>query len=241
MELNHKAALITGASRGLGAALARNLSREGVRLALVARHPEALEQVVEEIRRAGGQAHALAYDVADKRAVHPLAAAAAELLGPIDLLVHNASELGPVPLRLLLDTECEDLEHVLATNLVGPFRLSKLVAGSMALRRTGTIVHVSSDASVKAYPRWGAYGVSKAAFDHLARSLAAELEEHRVRVFSVDPGEMDTEMHRAALPDADPAGLALPEDVARTIVRMLKSSAIAPGERVEALSWSEQP
>src|SRR5262245_37239811 len=157
MDLRNQAALITGASRGLGAALARRLADRGARVVLVARHPEALDAVVRSIRDAGGDAHALTADVADKHAVYPLAGAAAELVGPIDLLIHNASELGPTPLRLLLDTECEDLERVFAVNLVGPFRLTKAIAGSMALRGRGTIVHVSSDAGVNAYPAWGAY------------------------------------------------------------------------------------
>src|SRR5262249_33991387 len=156
--------------------------------------------------------------------IYPLAGAAAELAGPIDVLIHDASELGPTPLRLLLDTECEDLERVLAVNLVGPFRLSKAIAGSMALRGTGAIVHISSDASVNAYARGGAYSVSKAAFDHLARLFAAELGEHGVKVFSVDPGDMDTAMHRAAIPDADPASLAKPEAVAAKIIAMLRKS-----------------
>jgi NAD(P)-dependent dehydrogenase (short-subunit alcohol dehydrogenase family) len=237
MTLEHKAILITGASRGLGAALARRLAEKRARLALVARQPAPLAELVAELRGRGAEAHALHYDVGDKRAVYPLAAGAAELIGPTDVLIHNASELGPVPLRLLLDTECEDLERVLAANLVGPFRLSKAVAGSMALRKSGTIVHVSSDAAVNAYPRWGAYGISKAALDHLSRSLAAELSEHGVRVFSVDPGEMDTEMHRAALPGADPALLASPDAVAAKIVQMLESDAITPGARLEAEKW----
>jgi NAD(P)-dependent dehydrogenase (short-subunit alcohol dehydrogenase family) len=241
MQLERRTVLITGASRGLGAALARNLARAGARLALVARQPEPLSRVVDAIRAEGGEAHGLTYDIADKFSIHPLAAAAAELLGSVDVLVHNASELGKVPLRLLLDTDCEDFERVLAANLVGPFRLTKIIAGSMALRRSGTIVHVSSDASVNAYPRWGAYGVSKAALDHLARSLAVELSEHGVRVFSVDPGDMNTELHRAAVPDADPRSLAAPEDVAAAIVRMLESDGVAVGARLEARSWSVAP
>ncbi|HEX6765076.1 MAG TPA: SDR family NAD(P)-dependent oxidoreductase, partial [Polyangiaceae bacterium] len=175
MNLRNQAALVTGASRGLGAALARALARSGARVVLVARHAEPLETVVRSLRDAGAEAHALVADVADKHAIYPLAGAAAELVGPIDLLIHNASELGPVPLRLLLDTECEDLERVLAVNLVGPFRLTKAIAGSMALRGRGTIVHVSSDAGVNAYPTWGAYSASKAALDHLGRVLSAEL------------------------------------------------------------------
>ncbi len=232
--------MITGASRGLGEALALELARQGARLALVSRNHEALGAVVDRVRALGGEAHALVADVGKKEAIYPLVGAASALLGPIELLVHNASELGPTPLRLLLDSECEDLEHVLSVNLVGPFRLSKAIAGSMALRRRGTIVHVSSDASVNAYSHWGAYSVSKAAADHLARVWAAELGPHGVRSFSVDPGEMDTQMHAAAMPDADPRTLARPSRVAAHIARLIESPT-PNGSRVEASSvegWS---
>src|SRR5689334_12531461 len=137
MDLRGKAALVTGASQGLGAALARSLARAGARVVLIARTRPALDAVVEAIRAAGGEAHALCADMADKHSIHPVAGAAAALVGPIDLVIHNASTLGRVPLRLLLDTECEDLEAVLATNLVGPFRLTKALAGAMALRGAG--------------------------------------------------------------------------------------------------------
>jgi NAD(P)-dependent dehydrogenase (short-subunit alcohol dehydrogenase family) len=236
MKLHGKAALVTGSSRGLGRALAEELAARGAKLALVARGSADLEKVAAEIRAGGGIAHALPGDVADKTAVHGLAGAAAALVGPIDVLVHNASTLGPVPLRLLLDTECEDLSHVLEVNLVGPFRLTKIVAGSMALRGQGVVVHVSSDAAVAAYPRWGAYGVSKAAQDHLSRLWNAELGELGVRVFSVDPGEMDTEMHRDAMPDADRATLADPKVIARRIADMIESDAVTGGSRALAQS-----
>jgi len=237
MQLEDKAALVTGASRGLGAALARRLARGGARVVLVAREPKALEALAAEIHAQGGQAYALPADLADKRAILPLAAAAAELAGPIDILIHNASTLGPVPLRLLLDTACEDLEQVLSVNVLGPFRLSKALAGSMALRGGGLIVHVTSDASVQAYARWGAYSVSKAALDHLARLWAAELGELGVRVLSVDPGEMRTRMHADAVPDADPATLAEPDDVAARILRLMRRSHELPnGARLEASS-----
>src|ERR1700744_838062 len=201
-------ALITGASRGLGRALAVELARVGAQVVLVARESEELHAAVAEIRAADGAAHAVAADVVNKEAIHKIAGAAAALVGPIDLLIHNASTLGPTPLPLLLDTECEDLERVLAVNLVGPFRLTKAIAGSMALRGRGLVVHISSDAAVSAYPGWGAYGVSKAALDHLGRSWAAELSGTGVRVLSVDPGEMNTRMHADAIPEADPATLA---------------------------------
>jgi NAD(P)-dependent dehydrogenase (short-subunit alcohol dehydrogenase family) len=231
-------ALITGASRGLGAALARELARRGTRVVLVAREREPLEAVARAIVEAGGEAHALPADVGDKNAIHAIAGAAAALVGPVDVLVHNASTLGKTPLPLLLDTECEDLERVLAVNLVGPFRLTKALAGSMALRRRGLVVHVSSDAAVSAYPGWGAYGVSKAALDHLGRSWAAELEGTGVRVLTVDPGEMNTRMHADAIPDADPATLADPADVARRIADMIaRAGSLPSGGRVEAARW----
>ncbi len=233
-KLSNSAVLLTGASRGLGAALFRRLAAKGARVVGVARDGAALERVVQQIREDGGAAYGLAFDVGDKHAVHRIAGAATALVGPIDLLIHNASTLGPTPLRLLLDTECEDLEQVLAVNLIGPFRLSKIVAGSMALRGRGTIVQLSSDAAVSAYPRWGAYSVSKAALDHLGRLFAAELDELGVRVLNVDPGEMNTVMHAAAIPDADPSTLADPETIAARIVGLLEVDTLPNGARVEA-------
>ena len=232
MTLDGTCSLVTGASRGLGRALAHELAAAGSRVVVVARDLSAVEAVAAQIRAAGGVAHALAADLGDKRAIHPLAAQAAALAGPIDLLVNNASALGPTPLRLLLDTECEDLQRVLDVNLLGPFRLTRVVAGSMAARGRGLVVNISSDAAVEAYPTWGAYGVSKAALDHLSRIWAAELAEHGVRVVSIDPGEMDTRMHRDAVPDADPADLASPADVARRIAARIRDGALPGGARL---------
>lgn len=235
MKIQGTKALVTGGSRGLGAALGTELARRGASVVLVARDGAAAEAVAKKIRGEGGVAHALSGDVADKRAIHAIAGAAAALVGPIDLLIHNASSLGPVPLRLLLDTDCEDLEAVLAANLVGPFRLTRALAGSMVLRGEGLVVHVSSDAAISAYPRWGAYGVSKAALDHLARSWAAELEGTGVRSIAIDPGEMNTQMHADAMPDADPATLADPGEIAARIVdRIAREGGVANGARIVA-------
>ncbi len=240
MDPKGQGVLVTGASQGLGAALARELARAGARLALVSRSGEALSRVVAAIRDSGGEAHAIPGDVGDKRAAHAIAGAAAALVGPIELLVHDASELGPTPLRLLLDTDCEDLERVLQVNLVGPFRLTRIVAGAMALRGSGLVVQISSDAAVEAYPRWGPYGASKAAGDHLTRIWAAELKEAGVRFLAVDPGEMDTAMHALAMPDSDRAALQRPEQVARRIARMIADSARIPsGARLIAPAWEK--
>jgi NAD(P)-dependent dehydrogenase (short-subunit alcohol dehydrogenase family) len=239
MDIQGQGALITGASRGLGRALAEALAAKGARVVLVARDAGPLGDVVAGIRARGGTAHAIAGDIADKLATHRIAGQAQGLVGEIGIVVHNASTLGPTPLRLLLDTECEDLASVLETNLVGPFRLTKILAGAMALRGAGTLVHVSSDAAVEPYPRWGAYGASKAAQDHLSRILAAELDGTGVRVLAVDPGEMDTAMHAAAIPEADRATLARPAAVAAKLVEMIEDAKRAPnGARLAASSWS---
>jgi len=221
MDVKGKGALVTGASKGLGAALAEELARAGARVAMVARGSEQLLQAAARIRAAGGEAHAIQGDVADKRQAHAIAGASAAVVGPIELLVHNASTLGPTPLRLLLDTDCEDLDRVLEVNLVGPFRLTRIIAGAMALRGSGLVVHVSSDAAVAAYPGWGSYGASKAAQDHLGRIFSVELQPFGVRFLTVDPGEMDTAMHAAAMPESDRSALARPEDVARRIAEMI--------------------
>jgi len=226
--MNAPRILITGASRGLGRALAFELSRRGARVALVARHAVDLDATVAALRAAGGEAHGLVGDVGAKDDAHRIVGAAAAALGAVDVLVHNASTLGPLPMPLLLDTACEDLAAVLETNLVGPFRLTKIVAGAMALRGAGTVLFVSSDAATSAYPQWGAYGVSKAAADHLMRVWSEELRARGVRFLSVDPGEMDTQMHADALPDADRATLARPEDVARRVADALGDAARFP-------------
>jgi NAD(P)-dependent dehydrogenase (short-subunit alcohol dehydrogenase family) len=238
MQIQGTGAVVTGASRGLGRALAEALAASGARVVLVAREAAPLGDVVAGIRARGGIAHAVAADIADKQAVHRIAGQAQALVGEVGIAIHNASTLGPVPLRLLLDTECEDLAAVLETNLVGPFRLTKILAGAMVLRGSGVVVHISSDAAVEAYPRWGAYGVSKAAQDQLSRVLAAELDGTGVRVLAVDPGEMDTKMHADAIPDADRATLQRPIDVAARIVSMIREAARAPnGARLAAPKW----
>jgi NAD(P)-dependent dehydrogenase (short-subunit alcohol dehydrogenase family) len=229
IDLRGTNALVTGGSRGLGRALGLALARAGARVVLVARDRAALDEAVAAIRAAGGEAHAVAADVADLAATYAIAGQAAALVGPIDLLVNNASTLGPVPLRLLLDTDCEDLERALAVNLVGPFRLTKALAGPMVLRGRGTIVNISSDAATQAYERWGAYGASKAALEQMGRIWAAELAGTGVRVLTVDPGEMDTDMHAAAMPEADRSTLARPEEAAARILGLVTGAPAPQG------------
>jgi len=241
MMIRGSGALVTGGSEGLGAALAKELAKRGARVVVVARGEAKLHEVVRAIRRDGGDAHAVVGDVGDKLATHAIAGAAAALIGSVDLLIHNASTLGPVPLPLLLDTRCEALQQVLEVNVVGPFRLSKVIVGGMVLRDRGLVVHVSSDAAVEAYPGWGAYGASKAAHDHLVRVWAAELSATKVRFLSVDPGEMDTRMHKDAMPDADTSQLARPVDVARRLVDLIARSDAMPSGSRSSLSVEVAP
>jgi NAD(P)-dependent dehydrogenase (short-subunit alcohol dehydrogenase family) len=238
-DLDGKVTLITGGSRGLGRALAMRLAAEGAKVVLVARDRDSLENAVADVRRTGGIAFGVAADVGEKESVYPAAGQAAALAGPVDILINNASTLGPVPLRLLADTDCEDLERVLQVNTVGPFRLIKAVAGSMLLRQNGVVVNISSDAAVEAYSGWGVYSASKAALDHLTRVAAVELAGTGVRLFSVDPGEMDTRMHADAVPAADPETLVSPDDVAARVISMIRhADRIESGSRLVASEWT---
>jgi NAD(P)-dependent dehydrogenase (short-subunit alcohol dehydrogenase family) len=227
MELRNKAVLITGGTRGLGLGLAQAFQERGARVGIVGQHIGRLEEIAAQLG-----VLAIRADVGDKEAIHRIVGQAQAALGPIDIVLHNASTLGATPLRGLLDSDCEDLERVLAVNLVGPFRLSKALAAGMLVRGEGALVHVSSDAALENYPGWGAYGVSKAALDHLSRQWAIELPQ--LRVLSIDPGEMNTDMHRDALPDADPSTLASPSAVAQKVVRILEDAKYVSGSRVRA-------
>ena len=212
-------ALITGASKGLGRALAEALADHGLRVVLVARGEQQLNEAVRAIRARGGEAYGIVADLGAPQAGARIAGEAVARVGPIDVLVHNASKLGPTPLRSLLDTDPAEFQRVLDVNLLGPFRLTRAIAGAMSLRGAGHVVFVSSDAAVEAYPTWGAYGVSKAAADHLAATWRAELPA--VRFLVIDPGEMDTDMHAAALPDADRSTLQRPAQAAARVLGLL--------------------
>ena len=146
-------------------------------------------------------------------------------LGGLDALVNNASSLGPTPLAPLADTECEELEQALTVNLLGPFRLTKALFGALAAsardRRGAVVINISSDAAVNAYSGWGAYSASKAALRSLTAIWAEEARAEGVAFLSLDPGDMDTPLHALAIPDADPATLKRPENVAVEIVDAL--------------------
>ena len=231
-ELKDRVALVTGASRGLGQAIAIAFAREGAGLVLCARDWSRLEETAEVCRELGADVLTVRADVGGVADRERLVTLALARFGRVDVLVNNASTLGPTPLPLLADTDPEAFEEVLRVNLTAPFLLARALVGGMLLRGSGLIVNVSSDAAVNGYPGWGAYSAAKAGLDGLSRVWAAEVAGFGVTVVSVDPGDMDTEMHRAALPDDDPAALGRPEDVAEAFVRLVRDGAAPP--RLEA-------
>jgi NAD(P)-dependent dehydrogenase (short-subunit alcohol dehydrogenase family) len=225
---------ITGGTSGLGLALVRRLADAGADVAFIARGRAGVERVCRE----RPDAHGIVGDVSEKEEIYPIAIQVLGALGGLDVLVNNASSLGPVPLAPLADTECEDLERALATNLLGPFRLTKALLGSLAATARGggatLVINISSDAAATPYAGWGAYGASKAALAHLSRIWDAELTAAGIRVVSIDPGDMDTPLHELAVPDADRASLKNPDQAAAEIVDLI-AARVARAPEPEAI------
>jgi NAD(P)-dependent dehydrogenase (short-subunit alcohol dehydrogenase family) len=211
-------ALVTGVSQGLGLALTRALAAAGWRVVVDARHAELLRRAV------GGLSGVTAVpgDVAEPAHRAELAAAVATL-GRLDLLVHNASALTGSDRRRglpsLADHPVEDLERIYAVNVLAPLALTQLLLPELRATR-GTVIAVSSDAAVEAYPGWGGYGSSKAALDQLVAVLAAENPD--LRVYAVDPGDMNTAMHQQAFPGEDISDRPLPQTVVPALLRLVR-------------------
>ncbi|MER9440635.1 SDR family oxidoreductase [Mesorhizobium sp. M0340] len=211
---------VTGGTSGLGMALVRQLTAQGACVAFVARTAANVERIADETG-----AHGIVGDVGKKEDTYSIALQVTASLGGLDVLINNASSLGPVPLALLADTECEELEVALAVNLVGAFRLTKALFGALAASaregRGAMVINISSDAAVNAYPGWGAYGASKAALAHLTAIWEDEAKADGIRLLAPDPGDMDTPLHALALPDADPSTLKRPELAAAEIIEKM--------------------
>ncbi len=201
-------ALITGASQGLGRALADNLADRGYDLVL---------KIVPA-------------DVSED--AEGIAGRGLDRFGRVDVLINNASELGPSPMPPLEHHSWESLLRIMRVNVVAPIHLAQLVIPQMRARGSGLIINITSDAGVNAYPGWGGYGSSKAALEHASRVLARELSGSGVRVLVVDPGDMNTEMHRQAEPGVDLSHLPSPEAIAPAIAALLDGA--EPFARVEA-------
>ena len=220
-RLSGKNILITGGSQGLGRAMALRFARDGTAgLSLVARHRDQLSKVGDEVRKLAPKIDIVIIeaDVSKPRDIERIVATTlAQFKGALDVLVNNASTIGPSPMPYLLDYPVEDFRQVLDTNLIGPFLLIKNALPAMT-ERGGSIINVTSDAGQIGYPGWGAYGISKFGFEGMSQTWASELEETNVRVNWVDPGNMNTAMHRAAEPEEDPSEWANPADVTDVFV-----------------------
>lgn len=203
-------ALITGGSKGLGRAVATALDRDGWNVLVTARHVADLRQAV-----AGT---GIDYVEGDMREDDHRRRLAATIGDELDLLINNASHLGPSPLLPVADVSADELHAVFDTNVVSPLALTGLVIPALQ-RRSGIIVNVSSDAAIEPYPGWGPYGASKAALDHASSIIAAECPG--LAVYAFDPGDMRTDMHQAAFPGEDISDRPLPESVVPALLRLL--------------------
>lgn len=221
-------ALITGGTRGLGRALARALVGRGWRVVLDGRDSQRLAEVAAELPSAA----VIPGDVTDPAHREHLAAAVAGF-GRLELVVNNASDLGPSPLPALAAIRLEALRALYETNVIAPLALIQLVLP--ALRASaGAVVNVSSDAAVEAYEGWGGYGSSKTALDQLSAVLA--VEEPLVRVYAVDPGDMRTDMHQRAFPGEDISDRQLPEAIVPSLLSLL--DARPASRRYRASEWA---
>jgi NAD(P)-dependent dehydrogenase (short-subunit alcohol dehydrogenase family) len=237
-KLAGKNILITGASQGLGREMALRFTREGAAgLSLVARHADQLNKVRDEIRKIAPKIDIVVIeaDVSKPRDIERMVATTlAQFKGRLDVLVNNASTIGPSPMPTLLDYPVEDFREVIETNLIGPFLLIKNALPAM-IEHGGSIINVTSDAGQVGYPGWGAYGISKFGLEGMSQTWASELEETGVRVNWVDPGNMNTAMHRAAEPEEDPSEWANPAEVTDVFVFLASDeSSDVTGKRFQA-------
>jgi NAD(P)-dependent dehydrogenase (short-subunit alcohol dehydrogenase family) len=231
-------AIITGASRGLGLALARSLAADGWNLVVDARAAAALAEATRDL--GPGTVRAIPGDVADATHRAALIAAAVELASPegggLDLVVNNASVLGPSPQPRLADYPPDVLAHVFEVNVLAPIALAQLALPHLR-ERFGTIVDITSDAAVEPYEGWGGYGASKAALDQLSAVLAAEHPE--LRIYAVDPGDMATDMHQAAFPGEDISDRPDPAAVVPALLRLITGD--LPSGRYRAADLAVAP
>lgn len=230
--------MITGASKGLGRSLALAFASQGAKLALCARGSAGLEAVKREAEAKGAASVlTVAADIASARDVERFVALTEHEFGRIDVLINNASALGPSPMPMLLDYPEDDFAEVLRVNAVGTFLVTRRVIAGMLRRGSGSVILVTSEAGSTGYAGWGAYGISKFAVEGMTETWAAEVEGTGVTVNMVDPGEMNTDMHALAVPDCDYA-LAEPDEVTDVFLYLASDQAKAiNGRRFEAQTF----
>jgi NAD(P)-dependent dehydrogenase (short-subunit alcohol dehydrogenase family) len=244
-KLSNKKILITGASQGLGRALAMVFAKENAdSISITSRNKEGLNKVVKEINKFSPDTKVITIvgDLSLSEDVERIVATTLTAFdGRIDVLVNNASTIGPTPMPYLLDYPLEDFNKVLKTNLIAPFLMIRRVLSSM-IENGGSIINVTSDAGVIGYPGWGAYGISKFGLEGMSQTWASELQDTSVRVNWVDPGSMNTTMHRLAEPGENPEEWADPENVTDVFVFLASDeSKSVTGKRFQAQEkWKEK-
>lgn len=245
-RLQGKYILITGASQGLGKQLAIDFAQAGsAGIAIIARDGEALRKLQQNINEISPQTQVLAIsaDLTKQEDIErAIAATLNEFNGRLDVLINNASSIGISPMPYLLDYPLEDFRNVINTNLIAPFLLIKKALPAM-IENGGSIINVTSDAGVTGYPGWGAYGISKFGIEGMSQTWAAELEDSDVRVNWVDPGDMNTAMHRAAEPEEDPNQWANPAELTEVFIYLAsEDSRHVNGQRFQAQedNWGQE-
>lgn len=228
--------MITGASKGLGRAIARAFAKKGANLAICARGEVKLHEVAKELEDLGADVLAVTADASDSRDIERFVSLTVSNFGKIDVLINNASKLGPSPMPYLADFPSDEFLDVLRVNAAGPFQLTKRVLPGMLQRDKGSIINITSEAGNVGYAGWGAYGVSKFALEGVTGIWADEVSETGVRINMVDPGEMNTEMHDLAVPDCD-YELAEPEDLTDVFLYLASAESNENGQRLEAQSF----
>ncbi|WP_201714547.1 SDR family NAD(P)-dependent oxidoreductase [Rossellomorea arthrocnemi] len=235
----NKVIMITGASKGLGRALAVKFAEEGAKVAICARKPGPLKEVENELKSLGAEVVALEADVSVARDVDRFVSVTEETWGSVDVLFNNASVFGPGP-RLLADYPEKEFLEVLRINTLNPFLVTKRVLPGMISRGMGSIINLTSEAGQTGFSEWGAYGISKFAVEGMTQTWADELDGTGVRMNMVDPGEMDTEMHGKAVPECE-YPLANPQDHLEVFLYLASDdSSDENGKRFEAQEYQDK-
>jgi NAD(P)-dependent dehydrogenase (short-subunit alcohol dehydrogenase family) len=245
-KLQGKYALITGASQGLGRQLAMDFALEGAAgISIVARHAEDLTKVRDRLQEIAPNTQVLVIGadlIKQEDIERVIATTLTEFNGRLDVLINNASSIGPSPMPYLLDYPLEDFHNVINTNLIAPFLLIKKALPAM-IEQGGSIINVTSDAGINGYPGWGAYGISKFGLEGMSQTWAEELADSEVRINWVDPGDMNTAMHRAAEPEEEPTQWADPKDVTEVFIYLASdASRDVHGQRFQAQeeNWGQE-
>jgi NAD(P)-dependent dehydrogenase (short-subunit alcohol dehydrogenase family) len=231
-RLAGKVALITGSSRGIGAAVAKRFAGEGAHVVLVARTVGGLEEVDDQIRAQGGTATLLPLDITDGTKVDQIGPSLHQRFGRLDIFVGNAAFLGP--LSPIGHIDAKDWDRIIATNLTANWRLTRTLDPLLRLAPAGRAIFVTCSIASGVHPYWGAYAASKAGLENLARNYAGEVARTALRVNLLDPGPVRTRLRAAAFPQEDAAKLRPPDDVAGAFVDLSASDCGRQGELISA-------